>query len=487
MTGQAGTEELAAERLSPVVQYALLAGPLLSMLDSSIVNVAVEPIARQLHASLPAVGWAVSGYLLALGTGLAATAYLSRRLGTLPLYQASVLGFTAASAACAAAPDVQALVLTRVIQGLLAAPLVPMAMSMLFGNAETSRSMPAAAGMLLFLGPALGPSVGGALIGQLGWRSIFLINVPTGVAAALAIRRIPAGMAPNPGQRGLGLRGPGQRGPGQRGLGQRGRLDTVGLLLLAGGLAALLLGVSQGGTAGWDTWTSWLPAATGLALLACYLPWSTRTAEPALDLSLARSRSGALALTLCATASVVTFAAVFVLPVFMQAVQGHSALATGLAMLPQGLITGLSTTLGQRALRLVTVRATVLAGFALLTVASVGLLGIGARTPLPVIAALLAGRAASIGLVISPLLAAMTGPLRPEQLGDASTVFSIWQRVAGSLGVGVIASVYAEQAAAHGPVHALHVTGVLVTLIAAAGLVAAPLLPAERNVVSYPR
>jgi predicted MFS family arabinose efflux permease len=275
--------------------------------------------------------------------------------------------------------------------------------------------------------------------------------------------------------------------PGQPGPGQRGRLDTVGLLLLAGGLAALLLGVSQGGTAGWGTWTSWLPAATGLALLACYLPWSTRTAEPALDLSLARSRSGALALTLCATASVVTFAAVFVLPVFMQAVQGHSALATGLAMLPQGLITGLSTTLGQRALRLVTVRATVLAGFALLTVASVGLLGIGARTPLPVIAALLAGRAASIGLVISPLLAAMTGPLRPEQLGDASTVFSIWQRVAGSLGVGVIASVYAEQAAAHGPVHALHVTGVLVTLIAAAGLVAAPLLPAERNVVSYPR
>jgi len=83
-----------------LVQYALLAGPLLSMLDSSIVNVAVEPIARELHAGLTAVQWTVSGYLLALGAGLAGTAYLARRFGTLPVYRASVIAFTAASALC---------------------------------------------------------------------------------------------------------------------------------------------------------------------------------------------------------------------------------------------------------------------------------------------------------------------------------------------------------------------------------------------------
>ena len=94
MTVQASRAALAppggARRTGPLVQYALLAGPLLSMLDSSIVNVAVEPIARELHASLTVVQWTVSGYLLALGAGLAATAYLARRFGTLPVYRASV-------------------------------------------------------------------------------------------------------------------------------------------------------------------------------------------------------------------------------------------------------------------------------------------------------------------------------------------------------------------------------------------------------------
>jgi len=115
---------------SVIVQYALLAGPLLSMLDSSIVNVAAEPIARALHTPLGTVQWTVSGYLLALGTGLAGTAYLARRYGTLPVYRASIVVFTVASALCALSPDAAALIGFRAVQGLVAAPLVPLAMSM---------------------------------------------------------------------------------------------------------------------------------------------------------------------------------------------------------------------------------------------------------------------------------------------------------------------------------------------------------------------
>ena len=444
-------------RLRPLTQYALVAGPLLSMLDSSIVNVAVEPIARALHASLTSVQWAVSGYLLALGAGLAVTAYLARRFGTLPVYRASVVGFTAASCLCALAPSVDVLVGARVLQGLVAAPLVPLAMSMLLGGSGGSRAMSPLAGMLLFLGPAIGPTVGGALIGAAGWRSIFLINVPFGVLAAVSVRFVPASLAPGP-------------VPGAR-------FDLPGLVLLAAALTALLYGA----TSGFGTVAAWFPLLAGATLACCYVLWSRRRDQPALDLSLVRQWVPALSMALCALASIVTWAAVFLLPVFVQSAQGRSALVTGLAMLPQGLITGLSTALAPRLLTGLTVRVTVLAGFTLLALASLGLLLIGAASPLWLVAMILAGRSVSIGLVISPLLQALVEPLRPDQLGDANTLFNAWQRIAASFGIGLIAALYTTQARSAGPVAALHTAGLMLTAVAVAGALAAVALPAVRN------
>ena len=442
-----------APRLGPLVQYALLAGPLLSMLDSSVVNVAVEPIARELHAPLTVVQWTVSGYLLALGAGLAWTAYLARRFGTLPVYRASAIAFTAASALCALAPDAAVLIAARIVQGLVAVPLVPLAMSMLLGRDQArgagARSISPAAGIMLFLGPALGPTVGGALIGAGGWRAIFLINVPLGALAAVAARHVPAALAPG-------------RRPGAR-------FDLPGLILLAAGLTGLLLGASQGASAGWDAPSTWVPLAAGAVLMTCYIGWAARREQPALDVSLARRRGPALSMGLCSLASVVTWAAVFLLPVFVQSVQGRSALAAGLAMAPQGLITGLSTALAPRWLIRLTVRATVVCGFTVLGVASLGLLVVTAATPPWLIALILACRSVSVGLVINPLLQALTQPLRPDQLGDANTLFNTWQRIAGSFGIGLVVALYATQARTEGPVAALHAAGLVLVAIALAG------------------
>ncbi len=329
-----------------------------------------------------------------------------------------MLAFTVASGLCALAPDAAVLVAARIVQGLVAAPLVPLAMSMLLGRGSgAARSISPLAGIMLFLGPALGPTLGGALIEAAGWRAIFLINVPVGALAAVAVRLVPAALAP-------------PRSPGAR-------FDLPGLVLLAAGLTGLLFGASQGAAAGWTS-----------------------------------------AVTL---ASVVTWAAVFLLPVFMQTVQGRSALAAGLTLLPQGLVTGLSTALAPRLLTRFTIRATVLAGFAVLALASLGLLLVGAATPLWLIAVILAGRSVSIGLVINPLLQALTEPLRPEQLSDANTLFNTWQRIAGSFGIGLLAALYAAQAQARGAVPALHLTGVVLAAIAAAAALAALALPAVPN------
>lgn len=447
-------------RLGPVVQFALIAGPLLSMLDSSVVNVASVPVARALHTGLGSVQWTVSGYLLALGAGLAATASLARRFGTLAVYRAGIAGFTAASAACAFAPGISSLIAARAVQGLLAAPLVPLAMSMLLGRGGARRAMSPTAGMLLFLGPALGPSVGGLLIGADllgagdGWRLVFLVNLPIGAAAYGASLRVPAGLAPG-------------RDP------EGARFDLPGLAALTAGLTALLLGANQGASDGWGSAAALVPLAAGLVLTAGYLPWSKRVKRPALDLTLVRDPGAALALALCATASVVTFAALFLLPAFLQQAQGHSALVTGLAMAPQGVLTGVGMALESRLRRRLDVRRTVAAGFAVLGAASLGMLGIGATTSPAVTAALLACRSVSIGLIINPLLTVLTGGLGEHRLGDANTLFSICQRLAGSFGIGLLAALYTARAAHHGPVDALHGVGLALAAVSALGLVAA--------------
>lgn len=462
-------------RTSPLVQYALLAGPLLSMIDSSIVNVAAEPVARSLHASLATVQWTISGYLLALGTGLAGTAYLARRYGTVPVYRASLAVFTAASALCALSPGIGMLIAARAVQGLVAAPLVPLAMSMLLGGSGKARSMSPVAGILLFAAPAFGPTVGGALIGAASWRFIFAVNVPVGALAVLAARRLPEGVSPvrsdsaNPEGRSPGT--PREAAP-----------DLPGLIMLGAGLALALLGVNQGGTDGWDAAACWAPLAAGAALLAGYARWAPGRSRPALDLSLVRQRVPALSMGLCALAAVVTSAAVFLLPAFAQSAQHRSALATGIAMAPQGVIAGVSTALGSRALTRFTLRSTVGTGFGFLGAASLGLLLIGATTPLWAVAAILAVRAASIGLVITPLLFALTGPLADGEMNDASTLFNVVDEIAGSFGVGVLASLYGSLAGSHGPVFALHATGAVIACVAALGCALAVALPAVKNV-----
>src|SRR5215470_14394462 len=303
VTSLESTEAAAgAARLPVRLQLAFLAGPMLSMVDSSVVNVAVPVIVRGLHTSLGTAAWAVSGYLLGLACGLAVTPWLARRFGTLRAYTAAMLAFTLASAACALVPSVGLLIGARVAQGLVGAPMVPLAMSLILDPRRGARSMPASAGIVLFAAPALGPALGGLLISGFGWRSVFLINLPVGIAAWIGVRR---------GRRAVA------RG-GDRGA----RLDLAGLLLLAAGLALATYGASQGPARGWLSAAA-APAWTGgLALIAGYLLWARRAARsharpPAVNLSLLASPLRSVTLALACVASVVLFAVLFLAPVFL--------------------------------------------------------------------------------------------------------------------------------------------------------------------------
>jgi EmrB/QacA subfamily drug resistance transporter len=414
-------------RLPLLVVVGLMAGPFLTMLDSSVVNVAVPDIAKSLHSDLAGVQWAVSGYLLALAAALAASGWLTRRFGSRPVYAASLVGFTAASALCAFAPSIQFLVGGRVLQGLAGAPMTPIAMAMLTGGGGAAAGQRGgihpAAGVLLFLAPAAGPSLGGILINSFGWPSIFLINLPFGVLGLVGSLRIgrELSMAPD----------------------RAVRFDPVGLGLLAAGTSFALYGAQQGASHSWTDPTILPFWVSGLALLVAYVAWARRRPDPVLNLRLLSRSRTAMPVALSALVAVVSFAALFLIPVVMQTIQGFSAFQAGLAMLPQGAVMGLGTVLGSRVLTSGRVRLSVVAGSLILIVTTAAMLLIGVATPAWLTALILCGRGLALGLVTTPLLVGVMGSLPQSEVADGSTVFNVAQRLAGSFGIGLLATFFA--------------------------------------------
>ena len=468
----------AAARLPLRLRLAFLAGPMLSMIDSSVVNVAVPAIVRGLHTTLGVAAWAVSGYLLGLACGLAATPWLARRFGTLPAYTAAMAAFTLASAACALVPTVGLLIAARVVQGLAGAPMVPLAMSLILDPRRGARSMPASAGIVLFAAPALGPAIGGLLISAFGWRSVFLINLPVGLLALAAVRSARSAVP----------------GRGDRGA----RLDLPGLVLLAAGLGLATYGASQGPAHGWLSAESAPLWAAGLALVAGYVlreraaggtqraaggtqrvKGGTRRAPAAVNLSLLASPRRALTLALACITSVVLFAVLFLAPVFLQQVQHHSTTVTGLVLLPQGVVMGLASWLGSVLIergkaRPSVITVSVAGGLALLTASTLGLLLLTPTTPVWVTTALLCGRGVALGLTIQPLVMAFLAGVGQARMPDANTLFNIAERLSGSFGIALLATLYASRAAATGdPVTAFRDCALVLTLAAAVGAVAA--------------
>lgn len=423
-----------APRLSAWVLVGLLAGPFLSMVDANIVNVALPDITRQLHSPLSTAQWIISAYLLSLAVVLPASAYLAKRFGTRRIYLVSLVGFTLASLLCALAPDMTSLIGARILQGALGAPLIPLAMNVLFSRETQAESQMgpfagAAAGIALFLAPALGPSVGGLLIALAGWPLIFLVNVPFGLLGLLGAWHIPTALA----------------GRGDR----ASRFDPLGLLVLGAGLALTIYGATQGSQRGWTDVHALPYWSGGASLLLLYLVWALIRAHPALDLKLLRRPQSALAISIAVLAAVVMFSMLFLIPVFMEQLQGQTPLVAGLALLPQGLVTGLGTVLGTALPRRWGVRWSVVLGIAFLSLSTAALLTVQLDTPAWVIAVLLSGRGLAVGLAIQPLLFALTTGLSAGELADSNTLFNVAQRLGGAVGIAALATFFQQREQLH--------------------------------------
>ncbi|TMR09742.1 DHA2 family efflux MFS transporter permease subunit, partial [Nonomuraea zeae] len=291
----------------------VLLGVVMTMLDTTIVNVALGALARDFHATPATMQWVVTGYLLALSMTVPVTGWAAGRFGGRSVWLVSLALFVAGSALSAAAWSVGSLIVFRAVQGLGGGLLLPVGQMMLaqaagkerMGRAMAMISVPA------MLAPVLGPPLGGLIVEGPGWRWLFLINVPVCavalVAAFLLLPRAP-GASPQ-------------------------SLDVPGLALLSPGLAGVVYGLSEVGNG-----ASLLHPALwiGVALVAAFAVRALRASGTLLDLRLFGDRTFASAVTALACYSAGMFGFTVLVPLYSQLAQGGSALDAGLLLAPMG-------------------------------------------------------------------------------------------------------------------------------------------------------
>jgi EmrB/QacA subfamily drug resistance transporter len=409
----------------------VILGMVMSILDTTIVNVALRTLGRDLHSSIAEIQWVVTGYLLSLAAVIPITGWAARRFGAKRVYMTSLVLFTAGSALCAAATTTTSLVLFRVLQGLGGGMIMPVGqliMAQVAGPRRMGRVM-GIVSMPAMLAPIMGPVVGGLILQNLHWSWIFLVNVPVGVVAFIAGWRILP----------------------QTESGEAGRLDVLGLVLLSSATTGVLYGLSQIAThssltAGAIVW----PCAAGVALGIVFCLHALRVERPLLDVRLYANRVFAAASLTTFGLGAALFGAMILVPLYYQEVRHESVIVTGLLTGPQGLGMLFVMPLTSRLTQRFGSGRVALAGVLTLAVSTIPLAFVGVGTTIASISLVLLVRGVGIGLAFVPAMSAAFAALRPEQLSDATPQLNVVQRIGGAIGTAVLAVVL-QRAAGHAP------------------------------------
>jgi EmrB/QacA subfamily drug resistance transporter len=394
----------------------------MTVLDATIVNVAIPTLGHDLNTSITTIQWVPSVYLLAFASVIPLSGWAAARFGAKRVWLASLATFMVGSVLAGLAPSIGVLIACRVVQGLGGGMIMPLGQAMLAqvaGPARMGRVM-SVIGIPLLLAPVFGPLIGGALVQAASWRWIFFVNLPVGVLAiALAIRLLPPSV-PHPGR----------------------RLDVVGAIELSGGLTLLLYGLAQVAGHSHFTRVSALgPMVLGIVLITLFVLHARRVRDPLLDMSLFRNRGFATGAAVNFVLGTALFGVAFLMPLYFEIVRGRSPLDTGLLLAPQGVGAAIAIAIAGYLTDKIGARPVVLVGVVLALAGTGWYTQVGAHTGYlsTILALLLIG--AGLGATITPSMAAAFQGLRPADIGQATSGINVVQRVAGALGSAVLAVV----------------------------------------------
>jgi EmrB/QacA subfamily drug resistance transporter len=420
MDTAADTDRISAHvwRISAVV----ILGSIMSILDTTIVNVALATLGRELHSTIAQIQWVVTGYMLALATVIPVTGWAARRFGAKRVYMTSLILFTAGSALCGLATSTNELIVFRVLQGVGGGMILPIGQLMMAeaaGPKRMGRVMSVVA-VPAMLAPILGPTIGGLIVQNFSWRWIFYVNLPVGIiAVASAIRYLPR-VKPATAD----------------------RLDFRGLVLMATGVPLLTYGLAEiGETGSLGSVKVIVPCLLGVALIAVFTLHALHVKRPLLDLRLYRRPTFSTASVAMFCIGAALFGGMILLPIYWQMIRHESVVDTGLLTAPQGLGAALMMPLAGKLTDRLGGGPMALFGVTLTTVATVPFALIGAHTSILWLSVVMFIRGMGIGFSFMPAMAAAFASLKRSELSDATPQLNVLQRIGGSIGTAVLAVV----------------------------------------------
>jgi EmrB/QacA subfamily drug resistance transporter len=445
-----------------VVLLAVLAvAQLMVILDISAVNVALPVLARDLGIARSDIGWAITSYSLVFGSLLLLGGRAADVIGRKRLFLSGLAVFTLASVVTALSGDPMSLFAARAGQGLGAAMLSPAALSVLltaFRGAERTRAL-SVWGAVGGAGAALGVLLGGVLTEIIDWRAIFAINIPVGLALAVAALRVVPRDATRPQWRGL---------------------DLPGAVVATVGLGAIVFAISQASTVGWISAQTLGVGAAGLLALAAFIAVELRVGRPLVKVQRLADRAVGGGMVMMLAVSAVLFGSFLLTSIYLQEVLGASALMAGLAFLPMALAIGVGAHLGGRVIGRAGVRvpmagALVVASAGLVWLSQVGVAGNYATDVLPGMVIIGIG----LGVALVCVSAAVLTGAADHETGMLSGLNTTGHEIGGSLGVAALVSIATSAAAGTstiGGIGAAFLTAAAIAVIA--GMIAFVVLPA---------
>jgi len=412
-----------------LVVMVVIFGIFMSVLDATVVAVALPKLQAVFGATLNQVQWVFTGYLLAFAVIIPLVGYLADRYGIKRIYVTALVVFTGGSILCGLAWSTQSLIFFRILQGLGGGGLLPLATAMIFAAFPPQERGLASAvlGVPVLLAPALGPTLGGYIVQYSDWRLIFYLNVPIGIAGFLtALLLLRERRSPNP-----------------------GRFDLPGFAFSTIGFGTLLYGITDSTTDGWTSSTVLFFVASGIVSLLGFIYVELTSQSPLLDLRLFKDWSFLSGNMISWILQISFFGALFLVSLFLQESRGLGPFQTGLWLLPEALVTVVILPIGGILVDRIGAKWIILVGVTALALASFGLAHLNLYTTFWGLQSVLVIRSVALAFTLQPASVVALYNVPRNALPRASSLLRVMSQVAGSFGTATLTTYLQDRVPLH--------------------------------------